>query len=547
MADDELDIREQARAVEQRDDTPSLAHVKTTGPLSGGAGGMMRHLKFALNDVRYELRHRRPKTGPAEYDPGNAGRIRALDRGEAVRLRVRAKDHARHYREKMVKVEAKRKRRAAQAAYDLAQASKKALSVFVDLLQRKGDRHREVFSAAVNYGACLVDEDSKNAQARAEAKAALEAKHSDEWREFEERAEAKKTSARKTKLIDKKKGRVHMEKVLIEIAQDEKELRKKHWDELIVTKWGRAVLERDMRERHAQELEEFAKKAVEERFAARTSVLVMQKLELELKQRDAEMKERHKSEWAATPWGAPPDPNAEAPPPTKCETAVAFLREQHSLCKRHRGDDDYLTVALARNLAVALLRCEAATSEMQCEAEALLEDVVRASSDWSHGAVNLGSTVGPDWSVRAETSLVENSLDEDDVADGARFAQLVLMDPHFELSRMPSLADAPSVPDVACVKCSASARVAAGLCEVCFCEAFHRAPGDDRPLPPPLPPQDGSGALYAADAADAAMVAEIKRLEATPCYFMAPMRKTPTERAMEQLENERKEALAEDY
>ena len=184
---------------------------------------------------------------------------------------------------------------------------------------------------------------------------------------------------------------------------------------------------------------------------------------------------------------------------------------------------------------------------MQCEAEALLEDVVRASSDWSHGAVNLGSTVGPDWSVRAETSLVENSLDEDDVADGARFAQLVLMDPHFELSRMPSLADAPSVPDVACVKCSASARVAAGLCEVCFCEAFHRAPGDDRPLPPPLPPQEGSGALYAADAADAAMVAEIKRLEATPCYFMAPMRKTPTERAMEQLEKERKEALADDY
>ncbi|CAH0378269.1 unnamed protein product [Pelagomonas calceolata] len=547
MADDELDIREQARAVEQRDDVPSLAHVKTTGPLSGGAGGMMRHLKFALNDVRYELRHRRPKTGPAEYDPGNAGRIRALDRGEAVRLRVRAKDHARHYREKMVKVEAKRKRRAAQAAYDLNQASKKALSVFVDLLRRKGDRHREVFSAAVNYGACLVDEDSKNAQARAEAKAALEAKHADEWREFEERAEAKRTSARKTKLIDKKKGRIHMEKVLVEVAEEEKELRKKHWDELIVTKWGRAVLERDMRERHAQELEEFAKKAVEERFAARTSVLVMQKLELELKQRDAEMKERHKSEWAATPWGAPPDPNAEAPPPTKCETAVAFLREQHSLCKRHRGDDDYLTVALARNLAVALLRSEAATSAMQCEAEALLEDVVRASSDWSHGAVNLGSTVGPDWSVRAETSLVENSLDEDDVADGARFAQLVLMDPHFELSRMPSLADAPSVPDVACVKCSASARVAAGLCEVCFCEAFHRAPGDDRPLPPPLPPQEGSGALYAADAADAAMVAEIKRLEATPCYFMAPMRKTPTERAMEQLEKERKEALAEDY
>ena len=250
------------------------------------------------------------------------------------------------------------------------------------------------------------------------------------------------------------------------------------------------------------------------------------------------IRDRHKSEWAATPWGAPPDPDAEAPPPTKCETAVAFLREQHSLCKRHRGDDDYLTVALARNLAVALLRSEAATSEMQCEAEALLEDVVRASSDWSHGAVNLGSTVGPDWSVRAETSLVENSLDEDDVADGARFAQLVLMDPHFELSRMPSLADAPSVPDVACVKCSASARVAAGLCEVCFCEAFHRAPGDDRPLPPPLPPQEGSGALYAADAADAAMVAEIKRLEATPCYFMAPMRKTPTERAMEQLEKE---------
>ena len=138
MADDELDIREQARAVEQRDDTPSLAHVKTTGPLSGGAGGMMRHLKFALNDVRYELQHRRPKTGPAEYDPGNAGRIRALDRGEAVRLRVRAKDHARHYREKMVKVEAKRKRRAAQAAYDLAQASKKALSVFEDLLQEEG-------------------------------------------------------------------------------------------------------------------------------------------------------------------------------------------------------------------------------------------------------------------------------------------------------------------------------------------------------------------------------------------------------------------------
>ena len=547
MADDELDIREQARAVEQRDDTPSLAHVKISGPLSGGAGGVMRHLKFALNDVRYELRHRRPKAGPAEYDPGNAGRIRALDRGEAVRLRVRAKDHARHYREKMVKVEAKRKRRAAQAAYDLAQASKKALSVFVDLLRRKGDRHREVFSAAVNYGACLVDEDSKNAQARAEAKAALEAKHADEWRAFEERAEAKRTSARKTKLIDKKKGRVHMEKVIIEIAEEEKGLRKKHWDELIVTKWGRAVLERDMRERHAQELEDFSKKAVEERFAARTSVLVMQKLELELKQRDAEMKERHKSEWAATPWGAPPDPNEEAPPPTKCETAVAFLREQHSLCKRHRGDDDYLTVALARNLAVALLRCEAATSEMQCEAEALLEDVVRASSDWSHGAVNLGSTVGPDWSVRAETSLVENSLDEDDVADGARFAQLVLMDPHFELSRMPSLADAPSVPDVACVKCSASARVAAGLCEVCFCEAFHRAPGDDRPLPPPLPPQEGSGALYAADAADAAMVAEIKRLEATPCYFMAPMRKTPTERAMEQLEKERKEALADDY
>ena len=542
-----MDIREQARAVEQRDDTPSLAHVKISGPLSGGAGGVMRHLKFALNDVRYELRHRRPKTGPAEYDPGNAGRIRALDRGEAVRLRVRAKDHARHYREKMVKVEAKRKRRAAQAAYDLAQASKKALSVFVDLSRRKGDRHREVFSAAVNYGACLVDEDSKNAQARAEAKAALEAKHADEWREFEERAEAKRTSARKTKLIDKKKGRIHMEKVLIEIAEEEKELRKKHWDELIVSKWGRAVLERDMQERHAQELEEFAKKAVEERFAARTSVLVMQKLELELKQRDSEMKERHKSEWAATPWGAPPDPNAEAPPPTKCETAVAFLREQHSLCKRHQGDDDYLTVALARNLAVALLRSEAATSEMQCEAEALLEDVVRASSDWSHGAVNLGSTVGPDWSVRAETSLVENSLDEDDVADGARFAQLVLMDPHFELSRMPSLADAPSVPDVACVKCSASARVAAGLCEVCFCEAFHRAPGDDRPLPPPLPPQEGSGALYAADAADAAMVAEIKRLEATPCYFMAPMRKTPTERAMEQLEKERKEALAEDY
>ena len=544
---DELDIREQARAVEQRDDTPSLAHVKISGPLSGGAGGVMRHLKFALNDVRYELQHRRPKPGPAEYDPGNAGRIRALDRGEAVRLRVRAKDTARHYREKMVKVEAKKKRRAAQAAYDLAQASKKALSVFEDLLRRKGDRHREVFSAAVNYGACLVDEDSKNAQARAEAKAALEAKHADEWREFEERAEAKRTSARKTKLIDKKKGRIHMEKVLIEIAEEEKELRKKHWDELIVSKWGRAVLERDMQERHAQELEEFAKKAVEERFAARTSVLVMQKLELELKQRDSEMKERHKSEWAATPWGAPPDPNAEAPPPTKCETAVAFLREQHSLCKRYRGDDDYLTVALARNLAVALLRSEAATSEMQCEAEALLEDVVRASSDWSHGAVNLGSTVGPDWSVRAETSLVENSLDEDDVADGARFAQLVLMDPHFELSRMPSLADAPSVPDVACVKCSASARVASGLCEVCFCEAFHRAPGDDRPLPPPLPPQEGSGALYAADAADAAMVAEIKRLEATPCYFMAPMRKTPTERAMEQLEKERKEALAEDY
>ncbi len=544
---DELDIREQARAVEQRDDTPALAHVKTTGPLSGGAGGVMRHLKFALNDVRYELRHRRPKTGPAEYDPGNAGRIRALDRGEAVRLRVRAKDHARHFREKMVKVEAKRKRRAAQAAYDLAQASKKALSVFVDLSRRKGMKHREVFSAAVNYGACLVDEDSKNAQARAEAKAALEATHADEWLEFNERAEAKRTSARKTKLIDKKKGRVHMEKVTIEIAEEEKDLRKKHWDELIVSKWGRAVLERDMQERHAQEKEDFAKKAVEERFAARTSVLVMQKLELELKQRDAEMRERHKSEWAATPWGAPPDPNAEAPPPTKCETAVAFLREQHSLCKRHRGDDDYLTVALARNLAVALLRSEAATSAMQCEAEALLEDVVRASSDWSHGAVNLGSTVGPDWSVRAETSLVENSLDEDDVADGARFAQLVLMDPHFELSRMPSLADAPSVPDVACVKCSASARVASGLCEVCFCEAFHRAPGDDRPLPPPLPPQEGSGALYAADAADAAMVAEIKRLEATPCYFMAPMRKTPTERAMEQIEKERKEALAADY
>ena len=185
-----MDIREQARAVEQRDDTPSLAHVRTTGPLSGGAGGVMRHLKFALNDVRYELRHRRPKAGPAEYDPGTAGRIRALDRGEAVRLRVRAKDHARHFREKMVKVEAKRKRRAAQAAYDLAQASKKALSVFEDLSRRKGDRHREVFSAAVNYGACLVDEDSKNAQARAEAKAALEAKHSDEWLEFNERAEA---------------------------------------------------------------------------------------------------------------------------------------------------------------------------------------------------------------------------------------------------------------------------------------------------------------------------------------------------------------------
>ena len=187
----------------------------------------MRHLKFALNDVRYELRHRRPKASPAEYDPGNAGRIRALDRGEAVRLRVRAKDHARHFREKMVKVEAKKKRRAAQATYDLAQASKKALSVFVDLLQRKGDRHREVFSAAVNYGACLVDEDSKNAQARSDAKAALEAKHDEEWREFEERAEAKRTSARKTKLIDKKKGRVPMEKVTIEIAQEEKELRKK--------------------------------------------------------------------------------------------------------------------------------------------------------------------------------------------------------------------------------------------------------------------------------------------------------------------------------
>ena len=117
----------------------------------------------------------------------------------------------------------------------------RALSVFEDLLRRKGMKHREVFSAAVNYGACLVDEDSKNAQARAEAKAALEAKHSDEWLEFEERAEAKRTSARKTKLIDKKKGRVHMEKVLIEIAQEEKELRKKHWDELIVTKWGRAA------------------------------------------------------------------------------------------------------------------------------------------------------------------------------------------------------------------------------------------------------------------------------------------------------------------
>ena len=48
-------------------------------------------------------------------------------------------------------------------------------------------------------------------------------------------------------------------------------------------------------------------------------------------------------------------------------------------------------------------------------------------------------------------------------------------------------------------------------------------------------------------APDAAMVAEIKRLEATPCYFMAPMRKTPTERAMEQIEKERKEALAADY
>ena len=79
--------------------------------------------------------------------------------------------------------------------------------------------------------------------------------------------------------------------------------------------------------------------------------------------------------------------------------------------------------------------------------------------------------------------------------------------------------------------------------------------GADAPTPPLLPipsaldsALDLRGALLRdADAADAAMVAEIKRLEATPCYFMAPMRKTPTERAMEQLEKERKEALAADY
>lgn len=600
MADDNaLDVREQARADAAADEPFALADVKVSGPLSEGMGGMMRHLKFALNDVRYELSHRRPKPTAAEYEPGPAGRVRALDRGEAVRLRVRAKDHARHHREKLVKVEAKRKRHAARAEHALAQASKTARDAFDDAVTRKGPVHREVFSAAVNYGAALVTEDSKNAKMRAAAKQALEQKHETEEQELKERVEAKRTSARKTKLIDRKKGMIALERVALEIAKEEKALRARHWDELLVTKWGRAVLEIRMEARHADELTQFAKNAVEERFAARTSVLVMQKLEVDLKNRERDLYEAQRAAWEATPWGKVEEPEAAAPPAlgalvevrgpgatfparvagvyadavdvlyedgkfearvplarlraeeveqeplTTLEQAQVFLREQHRRCKTHRGPDDHITSKLARNLAVALLRSEAATTEMQCEAEALLEEVVRASSDWSQGAL-AGSTVGPDWSVRAETSLVENSIDEYDVPDGARFAQLVLLDPNFELGRMPAVADH-SLIDVSCVKCSAAARRAAGETAPCFCDVFWREPGDERPPPPPLPPQEGSGALYAADAADAAIVAEIARLEATPCYFMAPLRRGRSwfgrAERREQVELERQEAL----
>ena len=78
------------------------------GPLSG-SGGVMRHLKLALNDVRYG------RTGAARSCRVRPARRAHPGRIEAKRSGwVRAKDHARHYREKMVKVEAKRKRRAAQ-------------------------------------------------------------------------------------------------------------------------------------------------------------------------------------------------------------------------------------------------------------------------------------------------------------------------------------------------------------------------------------------------------------------------------------------------
>ena len=596
MADDNaLDVREQARADAAADEPFALADVKVSGPLSGGTGGMMRHLKFALNDVRYELSHRRPKPTAAEYEPGPAGRVRALDRGEAVRLRVRAKDHARHHREKLVKVEAQRKRHAARAQHALARASKTARDAFDDAVARKGPVYREVFSAAVNYGAALVTEDSKNAKMRAAAKHALEQRHETKEQELKERAEAKRTSARKTKLIDRKKGMIALERVALEISKEEKALRARHWDELLVTKWGRVVLEIRMEARHADELTQFAKNAAEERFAARTSVLVMQKLEVDLKKRERDLHEVQRAAWEATPWGKVEEPEAAAPPAlgalvevrgsparvagvyadavdviyeggvfearvplarlraeeveqeplTTLEQAQVFLREQHRRCKTHRGPDDFITSKLARNLAVALLRSEAATTEMQCEAEALLEEVVRASSDWSQSAL-AGSTVGPDWSVRAETSLVENSIDEYDVPDGARFAQLVLLDPNFELGRMPAVADH-SLNDVSCVKCSAEARRAASETAPCFCDVFWREPGDERPPPPPLPPQEGSGALYAADAADAAMVAEIARLEATPCYFMAPLRRGRSwfgrAERREQVELERQEAL----
>ena len=156
-------------------------------------------------------------------------------------------------------------------------------------------------------------------------------------REFEQRAS--KRTARE--IIDKKKGRVHMEKVTRDRRGGEGAGRST--GRVDHHEMGPRVLERDMRGRH-----QGSRFAEGRRGALRRAAVLVMRSWAELKQRDRDEGAAQKRV-GGDAVGTAGSRGAAA---HKMRDGRGLLRSS-SLCKRHRGDDGRLTVALARNLAVA--------------------------------------------------------------------------------------------------------------------------------------------------------------------------------------------------